>query len=103
MVIAQKIKSIIKFYFNILLDLILGIISLDIDIDDTGRESPFKWVNKIKKSLVLPLENYTIEEKLNITFLLSNPVNIGIKLDLNQNNYTLINSGNNAQVLKFFN
>ena len=96
--------DIIKLYFKNLAELIIGILTIEKETEkDFGDISPFEWTNKIKNNLLRPLENDTIEEKILYTFILTNPVKIGIKMNTNDYFYTTINSQDKVIISPLFN
>lgn len=83
----------IKIYFTNLLELMIGILTSEKDQDSNYNiESPFEWIKSIKETLNKSLDSSDIEEKITNTFLLTNPLNIAIRLDINDDYYTTINS-----------
>jgi hypothetical protein len=96
--------EIIKNYFKNLTELIIGILTIEKETEkDFGDISPFEWTNKIKNNLLLPLENDVIEERILYTFILTNPVKIGIKMNINDNYFTTINSQDKVIISPLFN
>lgn len=96
--------EIIKNYFKNLTELIIGILTIEKETEkDFGDISPFEWTNKIKNNLLLPLENDVIEERILYTFVLTNPVKIGIKMNINDNYFTTINSQDKVIISPLFN
>lgn len=61
-------------YYDILIDIIINVLSADIEFDeDYNVTSPFKWASVLNSNLLKIVTKNTIEEKLNLCFFLSQP------------------------------
>ena len=93
-------SNVIKKYYLNLTELLIGIIAADKDIDSKyNEESIFDWIQNIKLTLQKPLPYLTEMSKLDIVFIFSNPLNVSILMDYNDNYYTMLknNIGANLQ------
>ena len=90
--------DIIKLYFDNLLELIIALITINKDIDKNYDDSIFDWTKNIKNSLNSVIVENSIEEKINFTFLLTNPENIALRLDINDDNFTTIKYQRNVNL-----
>lgn len=92
-------SNVIKKYYMNLTELLIGIISADKELDSKyNEESIFDWIKNIKLTLQKPLPFLSEMSKLDIIFVFSNPLNVSILMDYNNNSYTLLKNNINAHL-----
>jgi len=92
-------SNVIKRYYLNLTELLLGIISADKDLDSKyNEESIFDWIKNIKPTLQKPVPYLTEMSKLDIVFVFSNPLNISILMDYNDNYYTMLKNNETTEL-----
>ena len=80
-------------YLEVLISYTIGYFTSDKELEKDYEESPFNYIKKIN-NLKYILKDNSIENKITISFILSNPLNIGIKLDSRDNRFTSIKDPN---------
>ena len=81
--------NVILKYLEVLISYNIGYFTSDKDLEKDYEESPFDYIKKIN-NLKYILKDNSIENKITTSFILSNPLNIGIKLDSKDNSFTSI-------------
>ena len=85
--------NIILKYLEVLINFTIGYFTSDKDLEKDYEESPFEYIKKIN-NLKYILKDNSIENKITTSFILSNPLNIGLKLNSRDNRFTSIKDPN---------
>ena len=91
-------------YYENFINLIIGVKTAEKDLEkEYGEMSSLEWILELQKSLLKPLFNPTIENKILISFLFSSPINIAIRMDTFSENYNIITNGKDVTLPPLFN